>query len=302
MPSTMGVMLSSRLRVTRKAPGYGGYFYGNINVTGTVFGGSKDFKIDHPLDPANKYLFHSSVESSEMMNIYTGNVTTDGEGLATVQLPDWFEVLNTDFRYQLTVVGQFAQAIVSSKVASHRFGIRTDKPNVEVSWQITGIRQDAYAKAHPLVVEQEKDVRERGHYIYPELYGAPEEQSIAWARHPAMMKKIQEMKARQLAGAQGQTPTDRAETLPLAVPPTPNVMEPRALPCLNQLRPGLLQVQRRQSDLHCNRCLRNPGDGCRQMTICAETEGAIAAKPWFPQTTIHKDGARNGNWIDVQGG
>ena len=213
-----------------QGPGYGGYFYGNINVTGTVFGGSKDFKIDHPLDPANKYLFHSSVESSEMMNIYTGNVTTDGEGLATVQLPDWFEVLNTDFRYQLTVVGQFAQAIVSSKVASHRFGIRTDKPNVEVSWQITGIRQDAYAKAHPLVVEQEKDVRERGHYIYPELYGAPEEQSIAWARHPAMMKKIQEMKARQLAGAQGQTPTDRAETLPLAVPPTPNVMEPRALP------------------------------------------------------------------------
>jgi len=25
-------------------------------------------------------------------------------------LPDWFEAENTDFRYQLTVVGQFAQA------------------------------------------------------------------------------------------------------------------------------------------------------------------------------------------------
>jgi hypothetical protein len=118
-------------------------------------------------------------------------------------------------------MGQFAQAIVSTKVASHQFGIRTDKPNVEVSWQITGVRQDAYAKAHPLVVEQAKDARERGHYIHPELYGAPEEQSIDWARHPAMMQKMQEMGARQLAAAQGQTTTTRPETLPLAVPPTP---------------------------------------------------------------------------------
>ena len=48
-----------------------------------------------------------------MMNIYTGNVVTDELGLATVKLPDWFEAENTDFRYQLTVIGAFAQAIVS---------------------------------------------------------------------------------------------------------------------------------------------------------------------------------------------
>jgi hypothetical protein len=199
--------------------GYAGYFSGNIDVTGSSEDSADELKIDDPLDPGNKYLFHSSVESSEMMNIYTGNVTTDSQGLATVQLPDWFEVLNTDFRYQLTVMGQFAQAIVSSKVASHQFGIRTDKPNVAVSWLITGVRQDAYAKAHPLVVEQEKNARERGHYIHPELYGTPEEQSIDWARHPEMMKRMQEMRARQLAAAQGETPSTRAETLPLAVPP-----------------------------------------------------------------------------------
>ena len=70
---------------------YAGYFDGNIEVTGTVFGSAKDFKIDHPLDPANKYLVHTSVESSEMMNIYTGNVTTDELGIATVTLPDWFK-------------------------------------------------------------------------------------------------------------------------------------------------------------------------------------------------------------------
>ena len=186
-----------------------GYFDGNLNVTGAITAGTKDFKIDHPLDPANKYLFHASVESSEMKNIYDGRATTDDQGNATVQLPEWFEALNTDFRYQLTVIGQFAQAIVSSEVTNHQFSIKTDKPNVKVSWQITGVRQDAYATAHPLVVEQEKDTRERGHYIHPELYGASGQQSMEWARDPQLMKRVQETKVRQLAEAQNSFGTQK---------------------------------------------------------------------------------------------
>jgi hypothetical protein len=153
---------------------------------------TKSLKIDHPLDPANKYLVHASVESSEMMNIYTGNVTTDAQGEASVQLPDWFEVLNTDFRYQLTVIGQFAQVIVSREVQNHEFAIRSSVPNVKVSWQITGVRQDAFAKANPLVVEQEKEPRLKGFYIHPEFYGAAAEKQIEWARHPQLMKMLQE--------------------------------------------------------------------------------------------------------------
>ena len=90
------------------------------------------------------------------MYIYTGNVITNAQGEATVAMPEWFEALNTDFRYQLTVVGQFAQAIVGHKIENHQFQIKTNAPNVEVSWQVTAVRQDAYAKAHPLVVEEEK--------------------------------------------------------------------------------------------------------------------------------------------------
>jgi hypothetical protein len=178
---------------------YAGYFQGNIDVTGAIYATTKDFKIDHPLDPANKYLVHASVESSEMMNIYTGNVTTDSQGQATVQLPEWFEVLNTDFRYQLTVIGQFAQAIVAREIENNQFEVRTSAPNVKVSWQVTGVRQDAYAKANPLVVEQEKEERLRGYYIHPDLYGAPPEKQIEWARHPQMMKKMQEIRAKQQA-------------------------------------------------------------------------------------------------------
>ncbi len=179
--------------------GDAGYFEGNVEVTGTLNGSAPEVKIDHPLDPANKYLYHASVESSERINIYTGNVTTDGEGGAQVQLPGWFETVNTDFRYQLTVIGQFAQAIVAHEIENNRFGIRTSVPNVKVSWQVTGVRQDAYAKAHPLVVEQEKEARLRGFYIHPELYGAPPEKQIEWARHPQMMKRVQEMRAKQQA-------------------------------------------------------------------------------------------------------
>ena len=156
---------------------------------GAIIAGTKDFRIDHPLDPANKYLTHASVESSEMMNIYTGNVTTDGRGEATVALPDWFEVLNTDFRYQLTVIGQFAQAIIGQKIARHQFTIRTSVPNVEVSWQVTAVRHDAFAKANPLQVETEKEARLKGFFIHPELYGAPPERQMEWARHPQMMKR-----------------------------------------------------------------------------------------------------------------
>jgi len=185
------------------------FFSGDIIVTGAISAGTKDFKIDHPLDPANKYLIHASVESSEMINIYTGNVSTDGQGEAQIQLPDWFEAVNSDFRYQLTVIGQFAQAIVSSKVANHRFAIKTDRPNVEVSWQITGVRQDAFAKAHPLVVEEEKLAIERGHYIHPELYGAPEEAGVQWARHPQLMRKMKEQRAK------------RAQAEPVRAAPAP---------------------------------------------------------------------------------
>jgi hypothetical protein len=188
---------------------YAGNFVGDLNVIGTIFASTKDFKIDHPLDPANKYLYHASVESSEMMNIYTGNVTTDGAGLATVRLPDWFEALNTDFRYQLTVIGQFAQAIVAREIENHEFAIRTNIPNVKVSWQVTSVRQDAYAKTHPLLVEEEKEARLRGFYIHPELYGAPAEKQIEWARHPLAMKRMQQMRAKQ-------HPTIRAAVKPVA--------------------------------------------------------------------------------------
>ena len=172
-------------------------FDGDIDVNGSVFNEAAAITIDHPLDPANKYLSHSSVESPDMMNIYNGNVVTDTNGEAVVALPEWFEALNRDFRYQLTTIGQPAQAWIASKIANHAFTIKTDKPNVEISWQVTGIRQDAWANAHRVTVEQQKPGREAGHFLHPELFGAPEESSVMWARHPELMKKMREARQKQ---------------------------------------------------------------------------------------------------------
>ena len=180
---------------------YAGYFDGNIEVTGTVFGGAKDFKIDHPLDPANKYLYHASVESSEMMNIYTGNVITDELGMATVKLPDWFEAENGDFRYQLTVIGRRAQAWIAEEVEHGQFKIASDATHTKISWQITAVRHDAFAKAHPLIVEQAKPARERGFYQSPELFGQPAERQTEWGRRPQQMERMKEARERQKAAA-----------------------------------------------------------------------------------------------------
>lgn len=142
---------------------YAGDFTGNVRVTGMLTKGGGSFKIDHPLDPKNKYLSHSFVESPDMMNIYNGNITTDARGEAIINLPGYFEALNRDFRYQLTVIGgEFAQAMVAEKIKGNQFKIKTDKPKVEVSWQITGIRQDKFAEENRIQVETEKPLSERG--------------------------------------------------------------------------------------------------------------------------------------------
>ncbi|HKQ79018.1 MAG TPA: hypothetical protein VJ810_35295 [Blastocatellia bacterium] len=187
---TGGIGIRATAGVGVAGSGLAGRFNGDVEITGNVSKGGGSFRIDHPLDPANKYLSHSFVESPDMMNVYNGNIMTDQNGEATVTLPDYFEALNREFRYQLTVIGQFAQAIVASEINENRFTIKTDRPSVKVSWQVTGIRQDAYANKHRIPVEEEKSERERGYYLHPQVFKQPDEKSVEWARNPEMMMHI----------------------------------------------------------------------------------------------------------------
>jgi hypothetical protein len=190
--------------------GYAGYFTGNVHVTGTLSKGGGSFKIDHPLDPEHKYLYHSFVESPDMMNIYNGNVVTDENGFAEIVLPEWFEALNKDFRYQLTVIGRFAQAIVEEEIHDNRFTIRTNFGHVKVSWQVTGIRKDPWAEAHRIPVEEVKPPEEQGTYLHPKEWGQPEEKGRDYP-------KLQEMREEQ-AKHQAEMAKHRDEAAKLRAP------------------------------------------------------------------------------------
>ena len=161
------------------ATNYAGYFQGNVKIVGSISKTSGTFEIDDPLDPANKYLYHSFVESPDMMNVYNGNITTDASGMATVTLPPYFDTLNKDCRYQLTIMGAtFAQAIVYREESGNSFEIKTSVPNVKVSWQVTGIRKDDWANAHRVVAEVEKEPTNKGKYLTPKEHGLPAELGI----------------------------------------------------------------------------------------------------------------------------
>ena len=186
--SQWGIYATSDAPVGPATNRYAGVFAGNVQVTGSLSKSSGTFKIDHPQDPENKYLYHSFVESPDMKNIYDGTITTNSSGDATVELPAYFESLNKDFRYQLTAIGQFTQVIVSDEISNNLFKIKSSIPNVKVSWQVTGIRRDAYAEANRVVVEVDKKGEEKGTYIHPELFGKDKTMSVNYMHEKAVLK------------------------------------------------------------------------------------------------------------------
>ncbi len=143
---------------------------GNLTVTGSVEKGGGTFKIDHPLDPENRYLYHSFVESDEMMNVYSGNVVTGDDGTAWIDMPDWFEALNKDVRYQLTCIGGYAPVYVARTLENGRFQIAGGAPGLQVSWQVTAVRDDPWARQNRMRVEVEKPADEKGSLLHPDAY------------------------------------------------------------------------------------------------------------------------------------
>jgi len=161
--------------------GYAGWFDGDVYVNGVLSALNKQFKIDDPLDPAHKYLVHSSVESSDMLNLQRQHQDRRARlrhGHDAALVPG----VEPQFRYQLTIVGTRGwNARVVKEIEHNRFTIQTDQPNVKVSWQVTGIRHDRYANAHRTQVVAPKTGADQGKYLQPELYGKPQSKAIGEA-------------------------------------------------------------------------------------------------------------------------
>ena len=153
---------------------------GNCDVNGDLtVSGNKAFQIDHPLDPAYKYLYHYSTEGPDPLLIYRGNVILDGNGEAWVELPDYFEEINRDFHYQLTAIGAPGPNLyIAREIANNQFKVAGGQPLMKVSWTVTGVRNDPYMREYGAPVEQDKPAEHRGKYLHPELYGQPKEMAV----------------------------------------------------------------------------------------------------------------------------
>ena len=141
----------------------------DLEIGGMLTKGAGSFLIDHPLDPENKTLQHSFVESPEMMNIYKGRAQLK-DGVAEIKLPDYFEALNGDgydIEYSLTPIGALASVAVKKEVKDNRFTIMGDK-DCKVSWVVYTVRHDPYAEKHRIKVSKEK--KDKGKYLHPDVY------------------------------------------------------------------------------------------------------------------------------------
>jgi hypothetical protein len=176
---------------SNSANGYGVFSSGELGATG-----AKSFRIDHPDDPANKYLLHYAAESPEVINFYRGAVVLDGAGEAVVELPRYFAKINKTPSYQLTAVGapmhmlhvaeEIDEAALSSGAEAGpgeaapvcSFRIAGGAPGRKVSWRVEALRNDLWIQRRGAPVEIDKQGVEKGTYQRPELYGLPAEKGV----------------------------------------------------------------------------------------------------------------------------
>ncbi len=144
----------------------------DLQVSGNLYKGGGSFLIDHPLDPENKTLQHSFVESPEMLLIYKGRAKLSNKEVV-VKLPDYFDALNQDenIEYGLTPINSLCRLGVKKEISDNKFVVFGDK-DCEFSWVVYSVRDDAFAKNNPIIVEQDKKEGDsydaKGKCIHPE--------------------------------------------------------------------------------------------------------------------------------------
>lgn len=172
---------------------YGVFSNGNFGATGT-----KTFLIDHPLDPENKSLKHFGMESNEVLNMYRGNAVFDKNGIAIVQLPEYFNTINIDFSYQLTPIGApMPNLYVSQKINNNGvFQISGGEAEKEVSWSVYAKRNDKYIQENPEETksEIEKTGDRKGKYWDPASWKQPKEKGVLYMQssEPQKSSKLEQ--------------------------------------------------------------------------------------------------------------
>ena len=114
-------------------------------VSGQIKAITKSFKIDHPLDPKNKYLEHGSLEGPEHGAYQRG--TAEGYGTVTVNLPDYWEAL-VDKNYTIHITSRCNSNLYIYSQSQNSFQIRRigssffGKPYILFDYFVIGQRTD----------------------------------------------------------------------------------------------------------------------------------------------------------------
>lgn len=159
------------LYATVNGDGWAAFLDGDVHMTGELYAPEIAIAMDHPDAPGERWYRQAAVGSFERLSIISGNVRTGADGTAVVEVPELFARLHKGFRYQLTVIGSPASAHVSRELRRGRFVVRTDRPKVKVSWQVTALRDDPSSRATGFRPSVAKAGRAKGRLLQPALYG-----------------------------------------------------------------------------------------------------------------------------------
>lgn len=156
--------------IGKSTTGYAGWFEGNVNVTGSLTTPAAFLQVDHPESPADRWYQQALVGAFERVTVLSGNAVSGANGRVVVRVPEIFGRTHTDVRYQVTPIGRAAQPFIAKELADGRFTIDAGAAGVRLSWQLTGVRDDAAARRGAFQVEADKRPHEQGRYADPALY------------------------------------------------------------------------------------------------------------------------------------
>jgi hypothetical protein len=199
----VGIYGTGNWTTTRNA----GYFEGDVTVSGILYTPNALLQLDHPEAPARRWYRQALVGSFEQVSVIGGNAVTGANGRVSVKVASLFARHHTDIRYQVTPIGEYQQVYIAAKLdGGGRFTIAADRPGLEVSWQLTGVRTDPAAQAQPLHVVARKPRRYQGRYLQPDLFGESRKQSLIPLDRARRHRRQQ---APPIRPRRGRTPADR---------------------------------------------------------------------------------------------
>ncbi len=196
---------------TWSASGFGGYFAGDVHVSGDITKNNCYFLIDHPLDPENMLLRHSCVESPENLLIYRGTARLGSSGETLVELPTYFEALAAEGEASVHVTPRGRPFLTGYDWnPGHTSLTICGEPNCEVSWMVLADRDDPVTRERPHPVEEEKGPNskycDRGKLLRPTAYGYPESMGRDHEQRQETLRRLQAARAPAEARLTGPVP------------------------------------------------------------------------------------------------